>query len=142
MKRSNAVGWIAGLALGLIAAPLAAQTTVEAAVVVQSGRRVEDRSPRVTGHDREVIVVERIRGRGVWWKRHGYRTITVYYGGGRFYRRPFARAALRRIVVYERAGRYLLAEDQWQRYHQDTRDRDRDDDDHERHEHQGRWGDR
>jgi hypothetical protein len=139
MKRSNAVVWIAGLALGLMAAPLAAQTTVDAAVVIQSGGSVEDRSRRVVG-PREVIVVERIRGRGAWWKRHGYRAITVYYGGGRFYQRPFARAALRRVVVYERAGRYFVAEDQWQRYHQEFRDHD--DDDHGRHEHHGHWDDR
>ena len=139
MKRSNSVGWIAGLALGLIAAPMSAQTTVEAAVVVQSGRSVGER-PRVISRDRELIVVERIRGRGAWWKRHGYRTITVYYGAGRFYRRPFARAALRRVVVYERAGRYFIAEDQWQRYHEDVRDRD--DHDHERHQHHGHRDDR
>jgi hypothetical protein len=147
MKRSNTVGCIAALALGLIAAPLAAQTSVEAAVVVQSGPNVEDRSVRVPGRDREVIVIERVRARGAWWKRPGYRTITVYYGGGRFYRRPFARAALRRVVVYERAGRYFLADDQWQRYHQDVRDHDdkdhddydRDDKDHGRHEHRGHW---
>jgi hypothetical protein len=140
MERSNAVGWIAGLALGLMAAPLAAQTTVDAAVVIQSGRAVEDHSRRVIGYDREVIVVERIRGRGAWWKRHGYRAITVYYGGGRFYQRPFARAALRRVVVYERAGRYFVAEDQWQRYHQDFRDHDHDD--HEHQEHHGYGHDR
>jgi hypothetical protein len=139
MKRSNAVVWIAGLALGLMAAPLSAQTTVDAAVVIQSGGGVENRSRRVMG-PREVIVVERIRGRGAWWKRHGYRAITVYYGGGRFYQRPFGRAALRRVVVYERAGRYFMAEDQWQRNHQDMRDHD--DDDHEGHEHHGHWDDR
>jgi hypothetical protein len=129
MKGSIAVGWLAGLALGLIAAPLAAQTTTQRAAEILSGpdagRPAPGRVTTVIVPQREVIVVERVRGKHGWWKKRGYRVITVYYDGRRFYRRPFARAALRRVVVYERAGRYYVDEDHWKRKH---RHHDRDDD--------------
>jgi hypothetical protein len=131
MKRSYAVGWIAGLALGLVAAPLTAQTTVQRAVdvlnrpqtgpvVVEPGRTTTTTRTTTTVivPQREVVVVERVHGRRYgWWKNSQYRVITVYYDGSRFYRRPFDRRVLRKVVVYQRAGRYYIDEDQWRQTH-------------------------
>jgi hypothetical protein len=116
MKRSIAVRWIAGLAFGLIAAPLSAQTTVEGSVIIQNGSNtgLADRARRTMGA--EVVVVERIRGRHGWWKKSGYRVITVYSDGARFYRRPFGRTVLGEVVVYERRGRYYINDYQWKRH--------------------------
>lgn len=116
MKRSIAVRWIAGLAFGLIAAPLSAQTTVEGSVIIQSGPNtgLADRARRTMGA--QVVVVERIRGRNRWWKRSGYRVITVYSDGSRFYRRPFGRTILSEVIVYERGGRYYINDYQWKRH--------------------------
>jgi hypothetical protein len=131
MKRSIAVRWIAGLAFGLIAAPLSAQTTVEGSVIIQNGSNtgLADRARRTMGA--EVVVVERIRGRHGWWKKSGYRVITVYSDGARFYRRPFGRTVLGEVVVYERRGRYYINDYQWKR-HRDSANgrngRDGDDD--------------
>ena len=133
MKRSIAVSWCAGLALGLISAPLSAQTTVQGAVIVQSGpdAGIANRARRMMGA--EVIVVERIRGRYGWWRNSQYRVFTVYSDGSRFYRRPFGRTVLRRVVVYERGGRYYINDTQWKRHRYDHDDRyghdDRDGDD-------------
>ena len=60
---------------------------------------------------REVIVVEEThvpRGHAYgWWKNHGYRQVTVYSDGTRFYPRRLVRhPELKAIVVYEREGRY------------------------------------
>jgi hypothetical protein len=58
-----------------------------------------------------VIVVERIshrqRGHGRdGWKR-GYRAVTLWYGGGRYYDRYVREyPGLREVVVYERGGRF------------------------------------
>jgi hypothetical protein len=137
MKRTNAVGWITGLALGLMAAPLMGQTTVQRAADVlnrpQTSPVVETRRTTTTTvvvPRREVIVVEKIRGRGAWWKQQGYRVVTVYYDGSHFYRQPLGRAALRKVVVYERGGRYYVDEKEWKRNHNDdfNRDHDRDGD--------------
>jgi hypothetical protein len=134
MRRSIAVSWVGGLLLSLSATPVAAQMAVQGAVIVQSGpvaAEVEVRRARRVIAEREVIVVERIhRGRG-WWKKHPYRVVTVYYDGSRFYRRPFKRPHLRRVVVYEWAGRYYIDEDHWKQ-NQDFR---RQDDDRDRHDH-------
>ena len=133
MKRSSAVRWIAGLAFGLIAAPLTAQTTVQGTVIVESGKNtgLADRARRTMGA--EVIVVERIRGHHGWWRRSGYRVITVYSDGVRFYRRPFGRTILHRVDVYERGGRYYVNDEGWKRHrHWDDSDRDRQDDDRDR----------
>jgi hypothetical protein len=126
MKRSYALCWIAGLALGLIAAPVRAQTTAQRAVdvlnrpqtgpVVEPGRTTTTtRTTRTTVivPQREVIVVERVHARRGWWNRSQYRAITVYYDGSGFYRRPFDRRMLRKVVVYQRAGRYYIDEEQW-----------------------------
>lgn len=134
MKRSIAVSWCAGLALGLIAAPLSAQTTVQGAVIVQSGpdAGIANRARRMMGA--EVIVVQRIRGRYGWWRNSQYRVFTVYSDGIRFYRRPFGRTVLRRVIVYERGGRYYINDTQWKRHRYDHDDgyghdgRDGDDD--------------
>ena len=134
MTRSIAVGWVAGLALGLIAAPLGAQTTVQAAVIIQSGPgdgHVADRAARVIGPEREVIVVKRVQARRGWWKKHKYRMVTVYYDGRRYYLRRFDRPHLRRVIVYERGGRYYIDEDHWKRkhrHHDRHDDQDQDDD--------------
>ena len=129
MKRSYAVGWIAGLALGLIAGPVRAQTTVQRAVdvlnrpqtgpIVEPGRTTTTtRTTTVIVPQREVIVVERIRGaRRGWWKHSRYQAITLYYDGSRFYRRPFDRRVLRKVVVYQSAGRYYLDDEQWRQNH-------------------------
>ena len=134
MKRSIAVRWLAGLAFGLIAAPLSAQTTVQGSVIIESGRNtgLADRARRTMGA--EVVVVERIHGRHGWWRRSGYRVVTVYSDGARFYRRPFGRTVLHRVDVYERGGHYYINDNQWKRHrhgdddHYGHDDRDGDDD--------------
>ena len=57
MKRSIVVRWCVGLALGLIAAPLSAQSTVQGSVIIESGRNtgLADRARRTMGA--EVVVV-------------------------------------------------------------------------------------
>jgi hypothetical protein len=95
-----------------------------------SSGRTQDRvvvTPRVVRHDagRDVIVVERThvpRGQAHgWWKKHGYREITVYYDGARYYSRRLESAGFRAVVVYQREGKYYMA--------------DADGDDRERHGH-------
>ena len=124
MKRSIAVGWCAGLALGLITAPLSAQTTVQGAVVIQSGPvagAISERRIRVIGPERQIVFVERISGRPGWKnKKHKYHAVLMYTDGRRFYWQPLGRAPLRRVVVYELKGRYYIDDDRWQQY----RDRD------------------
>jgi len=120
--RTSAVTW--SLIAGLLstAAPLHAQR-VTAGVVVRSGP--------VAGHvvirdgystyrrptARRVVVVERPRIVAVeqvhrhqsakHWSRRGYRPVTLYYWGGRYYdRRVRGRDGIRTIVVWERNGRY------------------------------------
>jgi hypothetical protein len=91
---------------------------------------------------REVIVIERVHGRHGWWKHPRYRVITVYYDGRRFYRRPFDRRPLRKVVVYERGGRYYVDEGQWRRDHRRHYGRDYDgwkDDDKRRYD--DKWKD-
>jgi hypothetical protein len=118
MKRSSAVGWIAGLALVLIAAPLRAQATVHGGVVVHSGPvgHAVGHSATVIIPEHKVIVVKRVHARRGWWKKQGHRVVTVYYDGRRYYRRHVDRPKLRRVMVYERGGRYYIDEDQWKRY--------------------------
>ena len=62
--------------------------------------------------------------------------ITVYSDGARFYRRPFGRAVLRKVVVYQRGGRYYINDYQWKRHRNSDNGRDgRDgDDDRDRHD--------
>jgi len=140
MKASIVVGGMA-LGLSLAARPAPAQM-VEAGVVIHSGPVVGHvvvgepppvvvyREPvsRVVMVDRyapQVIVVETARwprGRAYGWWRHQYRPIVVYYDGARYYDRWFGgRPGLRRVEVYQRAGRYYRWDED--RY----RHRDRDD---------------
>jgi hypothetical protein len=103
-----------GVLLVLGTMPLSAQTRVTGGVVVESGRTsvgggVVVGSPAPV--TREVIVVEEThvpRGRAHgWWKNHGYRQVTVYSDGARFYPHRLERhPELRAIVIYERGGRY------------------------------------
>lgn len=128
---------VAGTAatLALCAVPLQAQTTVEGGVVVRSGpvtAGVDVGSPPptvvYTEPVREVIVVERMhvpRGNAYgWWRKHGYRQVTVYYDGDRYYSRRYDRhPGLRAIVVYEREGRYYQEEDRDEHHGHGPRDR-------------------
>jgi hypothetical protein len=153
MQRSIGMAWMAGVLIA-IAAPLRAQTTIQRAADAlnrpQTAPVVETRRTTTTTvivPQREIIVVERVHGRRHgWWKHSKYRVITVYYDGNRFYRRPFDRRPLRKVVIYERAGRYYIDRDQrrwegsrrWDRddkWRDDDRRRDDDrwkDDDHRR----------
>jgi hypothetical protein len=133
MRATILAGGIAAM-LGLAGAQLHAQTTVEGGVVVQSGpvtAHVEVGQPAPPPEvvyvepAREVIVVEHShvpggRAHG-WWKKHGYRQVTVFYDGERYYaHRVAVRRPLREIVIYQRGGRYY----EWV-----------DDDRHEEHHH-------
>jgi hypothetical protein len=131
MKRGT-VAVIAVLMLGPAAGRLQAQTTVQGAVIVQSGPGagpIEVRQPV-----REVLVVERVRTpRGHahgWWRKQGYRRVTVYYDGRRYFVRRVARPGIRAVMVYERAGRYYMADDaaKGEGHHRDGHHDDHDDD--------------
>ena len=129
MRYSTGLAWVAGF-LVASAAPLRAQTELQRAAEILRNRqaapaaparveppRVETPRRTVVIPRREIIVVDRVRARNGWWKHPGYQVITVYYDGGRFYRRPFDRRPLRKVVVYQRAGRYYIDEGQWRREH-------------------------
>jgi hypothetical protein len=153
MQRSIGMAWMAGVLIA-IAAPLRAQTTIQRAADAlnrpQTAPVVETRRTTTTTvivPQREIIVVERVHGRRHgWWKHSNYRVITVYYDGNRFYRRPFDRRPLRKVVIYQRAGRYYVDGDhrRWEgsrrwdhddKWKDDDRRRDDDrwrDDDHRR----------
>ena len=135
MRHSIGLAWVAG-SLIASAAPLQAQTELQRAAEILRNRqsappaparvepprveppRVETtrRTTIVVPH-REILVVERVQARHGWWKHPRYQVITVYYDGGRFYRRPFDRRPLRKVVVYQRAGRYYIDEGHWRREH-------------------------
>lgn len=155
MRHSIGLAWIAGFLIAS-AAPLHAQTTIQKARDILNDRapapveparveppRVETvRRTTIIVPQREVLVIERVQARRGWWNHPRYRVITVYYDGGRFYRRPFDRRPLRKVVVYERAGRYYIDEVQWRRDHRRHYGRDYDgwkDDDRRRHD--DRWKD-
>jgi hypothetical protein len=136
MKRRIVAGGTIALLLGLTTVPLRAQTTVEGGVVIHSGPvtghvEVGSRPPVVYREPvREVIVVEQVhvpRGHAYgWWKKHGYRTITVYYDGSRYYGRRLERRGLRAVVVYERRHRYYLGDEPGERYRHHPHDDDED----------------
>jgi hypothetical protein len=115
MRMRLLLGGAAAL-LVLGTAPARAQTTVDAGVEVHSGPvsgHVEVGSPAPVRREpvREVIVVERVhvpRGRAYgWWKKQGYREVTVYRDDDGYYPRRLARhPKLAAVVVYEREGRY------------------------------------
>jgi hypothetical protein len=154
MRHSIGLAWVAGFLIAS-AAPLHAQSTIQKARDILNNRtpapvapapapvapapveppRVETgRRTTVIVPDREVLVIERVQTRYPWWKHPRYRMITVYYDGHRFYRRPFDRRPLRKVVVYQHAGRYYIDEVQWKRDHRRHygRDYDRWDDDKRR----------
>ena len=84
-------------------------------VVVTPPPRVVRREPV-----REVIVVERThvpKGHAYgWWKKHGYSEVTVYYDGTRYYGpRQHDTTGLRAVVVYQREGKYYMADDDGER---------------------------
>lgn len=127
MKRRIVVGGPLALLLGLAAVPAQAQTTIQGGVVVQSGPvtghvEVGSPPPAVVYREpvREVIVVERTHvphgNAHGWWRKHGYREVTVYYDGTRYYGRPLERPGVRAVVVYERGGRYYLGEEDAERH--------------------------
>ena len=135
MKGNIAAVCVGIMALGMFAAPLSSQTTVQGRVVVHSGPvtgHVElRRRTRVIVPERHVIVVQRVHVPRGWWKKHSYRMVTVYYDGDHYYLRRYARPYLRPVIVYERGGRYFIGEDHWKRKHRnddrhDDRYRDRD----------------
>lgn len=129
MKRGTLVGGVIPLLLGLATVPARAQTAVEGGVVIHSGP--------VTGHVevgspprepvREVIIIEHEqvphgKAHG-WWKKHGYRAVTVYYDGSRYYGRRLERPGLRPVVVYERKGQYYLGDEDGERKGDEDRER-------------------
>jgi len=79
----------------------------------------EEVSPRPVavrrGPPRDVIVVERThvpKGKAHgWWKKNGYREVTVYYDGTRYYSRRIDGTSIRAVVVFQREGRYYLGDD-------------------------------
>jgi hypothetical protein len=64
---------------------------------------------------RDVIVVERThvpKGKAHgWWKKNGYREVTVYYDGSRYYSRRIDGTSIRAVIVFQREGRYYLGDD-------------------------------
>ena len=121
MNTKHLVGAVAAM-LALGALPLRAQTTVEGGVIVHSGPvtghvEVGPPPPTVVYAEpvREVVVIERVhvpKGNAYgWWRKNGYRQVTVYYDGDRYYSRRIARPGLREMVVYQRNGRYYQEED-------------------------------
>jgi hypothetical protein len=121
MKRRIVVGGIMALAF-------------VAGCAGRSQDRVEVRSPHpvVVRREpvREVIVVERThvpKGNAHgWWKKHGYREVTVYYDGTRYYSRRLEATGFRAVIVYQREGKYYLAADDAERnrHHHDDQGED------------------
>ena len=126
--------------LVLFGSPLAAQQVsaqvyvgngpVAGRVLVRDGYSTYHRPParRAVVADRYaplLIVVERVhrhRGEG-YWRRLGYRPMTLYYADGRFYDRPVRhRHGVQEVVVYERGGRFYTACDDHDRHHHDNWD--------------------
>ncbi len=76
-----------------------------------------------------VVVVERLHGHrsSQAWARHGYRPVTLYYANGQYYDRWNERwPHADEVVVYERGGRYYVADCENRGQH-DDRDHHRDD---------------
>jgi hypothetical protein len=125
MRHSIGLAWAAGFLIAS-AAPLHAQTELQRAAEILRNRqtappppaRVETvRRTPVVVPQREIVVIERVRARHAWWRNPGYQMITVYYDGRSFYRRPFDRRPVRKVVVYRRGARYYIDEGQWRREH-------------------------
>ena len=129
MRHSIRLAWVAGFLIAS-ALPLQAQSTYEmfrdklnertptpTAPARVEPPRVETTRRTVVVPQREILVIERVRARHGWWRNPGYQVITVYYDGGRFYRRPFDGRPMRKVVVYRRGPRYYIDEGQWRREH-------------------------
>lgn len=121
MRHSIGLALVAGF-LVATAAPLSAQTELQRASEIvkdwQTAPRVETtRKTTVVVPQREILVIDRVRARHGWWRNPSYQVITVYYDGRRFYRLPFDRRPLRKVVVYRRGSRYYIDEVQWRREH-------------------------
>ena len=157
MRHSIGLAWVAGFLI-TSAAPLHAQTELQRAAEILRRRqtappppaptvparvetpRVETaRRTTVVVPQREIVVVERVRAGQGWWRSPRYQVITVFYDGGRFYRRPFDRRPLRKVVVYQRGGRYYIDEVQWRREHRLHYGRDYRWNDDDRRRHDDRW---
>ncbi len=67
------------------------------------------------GPARDIIVVDRThvpKGKAHgWWKKNGYREVTVYSDGTRYYSRRIDGTSIRAVVVFQREGRYYLGDD-------------------------------
>jgi hypothetical protein len=110
-----------------LAAPLHAQQ-VAAHVVIRSGPVaghvvVGDGYSTYRRAPARIIVVERVSGRHAGharhWRKGGYREVTLWYSDGRYYDR-YVRdwPPMRRVVVYERGGRFYRDcddDDRWYR---------------------------
>jgi hypothetical protein len=150
MRHSIRLAWVAGF-LVASALPLQAQSTYERFQKIIYGPNAAPAAPKpvetprrapVIVRQREILAIERVQARHGWWKHPSYRVITVYYDGARFYRYPFDRRPLRKVVVYQRAGGYYLDEVEWRRDHRRHYGRDYDGwrgDDKRRHD--DRWKD-
>jgi hypothetical protein len=124
MKGRIVVGGIMALAFGAGCGGGASQERV---VVGSPPPVVVHREPV-----REVIVVERThvpKGNAHgWWRKHGYREVTVYYDGTRYYSRQLGPTGFRAVVVYLREGKYYLADDDAE-HHRSHHDDDQGEDD-------------
>ena len=154
MRHSIGLAWVAGLLIASVP-PLQAQTELQRAAEILRNRqsappapaRVEPphvettRRTTIVVPQREILVVERVQARPGWWRNPRYQVITVFYDGGRFYRRPFDRRPLRKVVVYQRAGRYYVDEAQWSREHRLHYGRDYRWNDDDRRRHDDKWKD-
>ena len=154
MRYSIGLALVAGFLIAS-AAPLHAQTELQRAAEilrkrqtapppparVEPPRVVTTRRTTIVVPQREIVVVERVQARHGWWRNPGYQVITVYYDGGRFYRLPFDRRPLRKVVVYRRAGRYYIDEGHWGREHRRHYGRDYRWNDDDKRRHDGRWKD-
>jgi hypothetical protein len=116
MKALSVLGLLSATVV-LTGAPLHAQS-VDAGVVVRSGPvtghvEVTSRPETVVREEpvRQVIVVEHMhvphgKANG-WWKKQGYREVTVYSDGNAYYARRFeGPSRLHETVVYQRDGHY------------------------------------
>ena len=85
-----------------------------------------------------LIVVDRMhRHRPVhYWRRHGFRPVTLYYVDGRYYDRPVHRPYAREVSVWEREGRFYDECDDRGRH---DRDHDRDHRNHDHRDHDHHW---
>jgi hypothetical protein len=159
MRHSIGLAWVAGFLIAG-AAPLQAQTEVQQAAEIfkkwqtappaparvdpprVDPPRVETtRRTTIVVPQREIVVIERVQARPGWWRNPRYQVITVYYDGARFYRRPFDRRPLRKVAVYQRAGRYYIDEGQWRREHRLHYGRDYRWNDSDRRRHDDKWND-